>query len=193
MRLNLFNVYYPICKLLGVFFKYSPKRQRCIETCTAAPNLDRKQNGKSEICSLKLKLLSVTRWVERHIAISDFIKIYEAIIYCLEAICGQSPVPSIDQQSEAGMAHSEKINTFDAKSVSDANCLLRALLSDKFIVALHCNAFVSGYLKSLSVLLQGLTWIFSSPIQRFPTLFRSSKSTGKRLWTHFVTYTIPSA
>ena len=109
---------------LQVFFKYSPKRQRCLETCTAVLNLDRKQNGKSEICSLKLKLLSVTRWVGRHTAISDFIKIYEAIIYCLEVICGRSPVPSIDQQSEAAMAHPEEINTFDAKSVTKANGLL---------------------------------------------------------------------
>ena len=140
---------------LGVFFKYSPKRQRCLETCTAVLNLDRKQKGKLEICSLTLKLLSATRWVERHIAISDFIKIYEATIYCLEVICGQSPVPSIDQQSEARMAHPEEINTFDAKSVMEANGLLRALSSDKFIVTLHCNAFVSGYLKGLSVLLQG--------------------------------------
>ena len=84
---------------LGIFFKYSPKRQRCLQTCTTVLNRDRKQNGKSEICSLKLKLLSATRWVERHTAISDFIKIYEAIIYCLEVICGQSPFPSIDQQS----------------------------------------------------------------------------------------------
>ena len=145
----------PDLQALGVFFKYSPKRQRCLETCTAVLNLDQKQDGKSEICSLKLKLLSATSRVERHTAISDFIKIYEAIIYCLEVICGQSPVPSIDQQSEAGMAHPEEINMFDAKSVTEANGLLRALSSDKFIVALHCNAFVSGYLKGLSVLLQG--------------------------------------
>ena len=127
-----------LCDLqaLGVFVKYSFKRQRCLETFTAVLNLDRKQNGKSEICSLKLKLLSATRWVERHTAISDFIKIYEAIIYRLEVICGQSTVSSIDQQSGAGMAHPEEINTFDAKSVTEANGLLRALSSDKFIVAL---------------------------------------------------------
>ena len=119
---------------LGVLFKYFPKKQRCLETCTAVLNLDRKQNGLSEICSLKLKLLSATRWDECHTAISDFIKIYEAGIYCLEVICGQSPVPTIDQQSEAGMAqseagmaHPEEINTFDAKFMTEAIGLLQAL------------------------------------------------------------------
>lgn len=90
---------------LGIFFKYSPERQCCLETYTAVLNQGRIQNGKSKICSLKLKLLSATHWVERHIAISDFVKIYEAIIYYLEVISGQSPLPSIDQQSEVGIVH----------------------------------------------------------------------------------------
>ena len=140
---------------LGVFIKYSPKRQRCLETCTAVFNSDQRRNGKPEVPVLKLKLLSATRWVERHTSILDFMKIYEAVMYCLDVISGQSPVPSVDVQTEAGVSNPEEISKFDAKSVTEANGLLRALSSDSFIVALHCSLFASGYLKSLSVLLQG--------------------------------------
>jgi hypothetical protein len=142
-------------KSLGIFFKYSPKRQRCLETCTAIVNHERQQNNKPEIPKLKLKLLSATRWVERHTALHDFIKIYEAVIFCLEVVSGHSPVPSTEQQSDAGISHPEAICKFDSKSVTDASGLLHALTSDSFIVSLHSNAFTSGYLKGLSVLLQG--------------------------------------
>ena len=105
---------------------------------------------------MKLKLLSATRWVERHTAIFDFIiTIHEAVIYCLEVISGQPPPPSADYQLEAGISNSEELSKFDAKSVTEGNGLLRALASDSFIVALQCNAFASRYLKGLSVLLQG--------------------------------------
>ena len=44
--------------------------------------------------------------------------------------------------------------SFDRKLRTEANGLFHALSSDRFIVALHCNVFVSGYL-NLCQLLQG--------------------------------------
>ena len=140
---------------LGIFFKYSPKRQRCLETSTAWLNYHRTQEGKEPIPTLKLKLLSATRWVERHTAIMDFRQVYEAVVFCLEVICGQSSAPTHDQQAEAGIEKPCELAKFDGKSVTEANGLLRAISSDDFIVSLHCNVFVSAYLKGLSALLQG--------------------------------------
>ena len=141
-------------KALGIFIKFSPKRQWCLETCTACLNHDLKAEGKPLIPELKLKLLSATRWVERHTAVSDFCSIYEAVIYCLQVLSRAVEPPS-EEQSKAGVKEPYEMGQFDGKTVGEANGLLHALSSDSFLVALRCNLYMSGYLKPLSVLLQG--------------------------------------
>ena len=111
--------------------------------------------GGEPIPTLKLKLLSATRWVERHTAIMDFRQVYEAVVFCLEVICGQSSAPTHDLQAEARIEKPCELAKFNGKSVTEANGLLRAISSHYFIVSLHCNVFVSAYLKGLSALLQG--------------------------------------
>ena len=142
-------------KSLGIFFKYSPKRQQCMAVCTACLNNDLKAEGKPLIPELKLKLLSTTRWVERHTAVSDFCSIYEAVIYCLQVLSHAAEAQSKEEQSEAGVKKPYEIGRFDGKTVGEANGLLHALSSDSFLVALRSNLYMSGYLKPLSVLLQG--------------------------------------
>ena len=142
-------------KSLGIFFKYSPKRQRCLETCTACLNDELKAEGKTLIPDLKVKMLSTNRWVERHTAISDFCSIYEAVIYCLQVLSHDSERPSMEDQRKAGVSNPYEIGKFDGKTVGEANGLLHALSSDSFLVALHSNLYMSGFLKPLSVLLQG--------------------------------------
>ena len=75
---------------------------------------------------------------------------YEAVVFCLDVICGQPSAPTHDQQAEAGIEKPCELAKFDGK-----NGLLHAISSDDFIVSLHCKVFVSAYLKGLSALLQG--------------------------------------
>ena len=80
---------------------------------------------------------------ERHTALTDFVELYDAVVYCLQVICGNVAHPE------------EAAGKFDSKAVTEASGLLRSISSDEFIVSLQCSVFVSGYLKGLSVLLQG--------------------------------------
>ncbi|XP_065199035.1 uncharacterized protein LOC135830743 [Sycon ciliatum] len=128
-------------KALGVFFKYSPKRQRTMEASMEAENAKRKAANQPPIRAQKLKLLCETRWVERHTALTDFRELYPAVVHCLQVISGQ-------------VATASNV-TYDGKSVTEANGLLRAVTSDAFLVALSCNIFLFGFTKCLSVLLQG--------------------------------------
>ena len=121
----------------GIFFKYSPKRQRYLERSVELLNSKRTATHEPLISKLKLKLLCETRWVEHHTALNDFKLIYEAFVYTLESIC-----TNIDKN-------------WDAKSVTEANGLLHAITSDSFIVAFQTNYYFFGYTKGLSVLLQG--------------------------------------
>ena len=124
-------------KSLGIFFKYSPKRQRHLETSVDELNSKKAAANESLIPKLKLKLLCETRWVECHTALNDFNLLYEAVVYTLESIS-----INIDKK-------------WDAKSVTEANSLLHAITSDSFIVAFQTNLYFFGYTKGLSVLLQG--------------------------------------
>ena len=83
-------------KALGIFFKYSPKRQRKLEACVDKVNEDQKRLEKAEIPRCKFKLLCETRWVERHTALEDFNYLYEPIINCLEQMC----YPLIDEDKQ---------------------------------------------------------------------------------------------
>ena len=124
-------------KSLGIFFKYSPKRQRQLECSVQSVNSTRADKNQPLIPAIKLKLLCETRWVERHIALFDFNRLYEAVVHCLESI---------------------SMNTgrrWDSKSVTEAHGLLRAITSDSFLVAFQTNLYFFGYTKGLSQLLQG--------------------------------------
>ena len=97
---------------IGIYFKYSPKRQRCLESCTALINHWCQQDGKPAIPKLKLKLSSQARWVERHTANTDFVVIYQSVIYCLQVISGESPAPSMAIQVETDIADPHDLHVF---------------------------------------------------------------------------------
>ncbi|XP_062512637.1 52 kDa repressor of the inhibitor of the protein kinase-like [Corticium candelabrum] len=130
-------------KAVGLFFKYSPKRQRTLEQSVEQENTKRTSAGEKPIRAQKLKLLCETRWVERHTALKDFRDMYFALVHCLQVISGQI------------IATPTAASKYDAKSVTEANGLPRSITSDSFIVALHCCTYLFGYTKCLSVLLQG--------------------------------------
>ena len=73
-------------KALGVFFKYSPKRQRALEDAVVTINEQRHANNEALITPTKFKMLCDTRWVERHTAFETFHELYEALLYCLDDI-----------------------------------------------------------------------------------------------------------
>ena len=98
---------------LGIFPQYSPKRQRRLERSFVEVNKVRKAERKPAIPTLKAKILCETGWVERHTSLSDFIVIYEAVVHCLETICTNS-----------AEGH------WNAKTVTEANVLLRGITSD---------------------------------------------------------------
>ena len=124
-------------KALGIFFRYSPKRQRQLECSIESINTTRVGTSQPLIPAIKLKLLCETRWVERHTALFDFSRMYEAVVRCLASIS----------------SNTEK--KWDSKSVTDAHGLLHAITSDSFLVAFQTNMYFFGYTKGLSTLLQG--------------------------------------
>ena len=130
-------------KAVGLFFKYSPKRQRTLEQNVEQENTKRTSAGEKPIRAQKLKLLCETRWVERHTALKDFRDMYFALVHCLQVISGQI------------IATPTAASKYDAKSVTEANGLLHSITSGSFIVALHCCTYLFGYTKCLCVLLQG--------------------------------------
>ena len=71
-------------KSLGIFFKYSPKRQRCLDACLEKINDERRENNEDCLPKKKLKLLCDTSWVERHTALADFVELYDAAVYCIQ-------------------------------------------------------------------------------------------------------------
>lgn len=71
-------------KALGIFFKYSPKRQRRLEDAVVEVNVRR---GVSKV---KVKMMCETRRVERHTVLAEFEEMYEPTVMCLEAIASNS-------------------------------------------------------------------------------------------------------
>lgn len=121
-------------KSLGIFFHYSPKRQRALEK--AIKNVNKEKDD--PILQQKFKLLCETRWVERHTAFEDMLDLYEPLVICLESIS----------------ANTDKDWDWDAKSVVEANGLLRSITSSEFIAAFHTNLHFIAYTKPLSIKLQ---------------------------------------
>ena len=62
--------------MLGIFLKYSPKRQRKLEQSITEIATE----------SLAVKLLWEALRVERHTAFTDLSQLYESILHCIESI-----------------------------------------------------------------------------------------------------------
>ena len=124
---------------LGLFFKYSPKRQRALERAIVSTNQSRKENGEPVIVQSKFKVLCDTRWVERHTSMDSFAELYPALISCLETI-------SRNESHE-----------WDQKAIMEASGVLKTITSSGFIAAFHTNMYFFGFTKALSVQLQGTT------------------------------------
>ena len=120
-------------KSVGLFFQYSPKRQRQLERSIEEEN----DEATELVRTKKVKTLCETRWVERHTALSDFSNLYPAVLSCLDKIAGNEG------------------SLWDGKSVTDASGLSHATTSDGFIAAFQTALYFSSYLKALTVLLQG--------------------------------------
>ena len=121
--------------LLGIFFKYSPKRSRRLETAVDHVNINRQENDK--ITKTKFKVFCETRWTEKHTTLESFTVMYEAIVSCLEAIS------------------SNEGHRWDRKAIIDANGLLTKITDSTFIVSFQTVHNFFGYVKGLSSKLQG--------------------------------------
>lgn len=120
-------------KSVGLFFQFSPKRQRELEKAIA----DMNDSQADPVRLKKIKTLCETRWVERHTSLQDFAVLYPAILDCLEDIS------------------SNMHGSWNSKSVTEATGLYHTIAADSFIAAFQTALFFTGYLKALSLLLQG--------------------------------------
>ena len=110
-------------------------RDRELERAIEEENTRRPGAEKPDIPLRKIGVLCETRWVERHTTLADFHVLYTPLLNCFDAVL-----------------HSGR---YDGKAVTEANGLLSAIVSGKFLVAFHICRFMSRYLYDLSRLLQG--------------------------------------
>ena len=110
------EVYNMICLMqsLGVFFKFSPKRQRKLEKVISKTAV--KDAGRLKT---KVKPLCETRWVERHTSFTDLKDLYVPMLECLSNI-------ELDENRK-----------WDAKTVTEAGGLYRQLTATNFIFQFH--------------------------------------------------------
>ena len=120
---------------VGLFYKYSRKRQRQLEKSIEKLN----DLGESNpiVTKAKVKTMCQTRWVERHTSMLDFDSMYHGITDCLQEI-----------------AANREMN-WDGKAVTEAQGLLHNIRSSGFIACFKVNHHMFGYTKPLSCLLQG--------------------------------------
>ena len=78
-KVSEFRVMMENIKALGIFFKYSPKRQNVLKKLLP-----------SEVTVKKVKLLCETRWVERHSTMAEIKMLYPYIISALSEMTGSS-------------------------------------------------------------------------------------------------------
>lgn len=123
-------------KSVGLFFEYSPKRQRQLEAAIKDENSRRTEaDGQDSAIPLKkIGVLCDTRWVERHTTLDDFHTLYEPLMDCLDTII-----------------HS---GNYDSKAVTEANGMLTANVWEVPCSILRCPLCVI-FLVDLSRLLQG--------------------------------------
>ncbi|XP_063435948.1 52 kDa repressor of the inhibitor of the protein kinase-like [Mytilus trossulus] len=124
-------------KQLGIFFKYSPKRSRCLEK--AVDEINSNRDVQNKITKQKFKVFCETRWCEKITTLGSFSTMYEPIISCLEEI-----------SSNVG-------RTWDKKAVIDAKGLLTKITDSTFIVSFQTVHNFFGYVTGLSRKLQGST------------------------------------
>ena len=76
---------------VGLFFKYSPKRQRQLEKSIDEYNTTLKDADETRLTVKKTKLETMcqTRWVERHSSMENF-DMYTALCMCLEDIASNN-------------------------------------------------------------------------------------------------------
>ena len=120
---------------VGLFFKFSAKRQRTFEM--AVEEICKKRNESPSTMKKKLKPLCETRWVERHTAFIDLQTLYEPLLDCLD-----------------GIEANDK-RCWDPKSVTQASGLNAQLRSSKFIISFTVCHYIFGFTVGLSRLLQG--------------------------------------
>ena len=108
-------------QMLGILFKYSPKRQRKLEQSIT--------EIATESLKKKVKPLCKTRWVERHAEFTDLSQLYESILNCLEAIS----------------LNNDLNNRFDPNSMTEASGLRKQLRSSSFIVCFQTCKCLYGY------------------------------------------------
>ena len=119
---------------LGLFSKFSPKRQRLLEKC-----IQDMTNEDVSFAKHKLKPLCETRWVERHTTFNDLASLYDTVLLCLEKIF-LNTVPD---------------TKFDPHSVTEASGLHRQLESSSFLIAYKTCHYIFGFTEGLSKQLQG--------------------------------------
>ncbi|CAC5396466.1 unnamed protein product [Mytilus coruscus] len=124
-------------KQLGIFFKYSPKRSRCLEK--AVDEINSNRDAQNKITKQKFKVFCETRWSEKITNLGSFSTMYEPIISCLEEI-----------SSNVG-------RNCDKKAVIDAKGLLTKITDSTFIVSFQTVHNFFGYVSGLSRKLQGST------------------------------------
>nr|XP_054760699.1 52 kDa repressor of the inhibitor of the protein kinase-like [Lytechinus pictus] len=122
---------------VGLFFKFSPKRQREFEK--AIGKFCENNGSNNERMKSKLKPLCETRWVERHTSFDDLKTLYEPLLNCLDNI------------------ESNHNTRWDPKTVTEASGLNANLRNAKFIVPFTACHYIFGFTKGLSRLLQGTT------------------------------------
>ena len=128
-------------KAVGLFYKYSPKRQRELEKSVQLANSERSAEEEPLISKTKIKMLCETRWVERHTVLEDFDEMYAAILDCLDNI--------------ASPRQRETDPNWDSKSITEGSGLYTAITAPAFIATFQSVRFLFGFTKDLSVLLQG--------------------------------------
>ena len=136
---------------LGIFFRYSPKRQRQLEESISQYNKVLKEQGKKEIHKTKIKTMCQTRWVEKHTSMEDLNMMYPALIQCLDFIVNNK-------------------HTWIGKTIVEANGLLSNIMSPSFIAAFKVNLHVFGFTKPLRILLQGSTMDILTAYQEIKTV-----------------------
>mgnify|MGYP000751363744 FL=1 len=120
-------------KKIGIFFKYSPKRSRRLEAVIDSWNMVHPDETKKK---KKMKLFCQTRWVEKHTTLIEFDELYECILECLDNI-------------------SMRETDWDTKTSGEAYGLMKKITDSVFIVAFNTVIHFFGYIKGLSVQLQG--------------------------------------
>ena len=149
-KIQAFRILIENVKQLGIFFKYSPKRQGILKSILAQRS---DQSGPTKVhillmsavmaansqlakyfFDIQIKLLCETRWVERHTVMNDLLELYPYIMETLEVL----------QSAE-----------HDSKTVTEASGLLTYLQSSRFLVSFMISTTMLSYTKTISQLLQG--------------------------------------